>query len=122
MQFLTRAVLFLGAALPFIGAAPVPASPQPNAVPGKYIVLLKSDLSDAQVESHTSWVSDIHARSLSERQSTDAPPAGVEHTYGFGDFHAYAGAFDDATIEQIKSSADVSRSPPTALPSISYIC
>lgn len=108
MQSLSRAVLFLAAAIPFVGAAPVPAAPQPNAVPGKYIVLLKSDLSVAQVESHTSWVSDIHTRSISERQSTDAPPAGVEQTYGFEGFHAYAGSFDDATVEKIKSSADVS--------------
>lgn len=107
MQFLTRAALFLAAVIPFVAAVPVPATPQPNAEPGKYIVLLKSDLSEAQVESHAAWVSDIHKRSLAERADTDAPPAGVEHTYGFGDFHAYAGSFDDSTVDEIKSNPDV---------------
>ncbi|KAL9110941.1 MAG: hypothetical protein Q9227_004556 [Pyrenula ochraceoflavens] len=106
MKLFTSLTLFLGAVLPLVQGAPVPATaPQPDAVPGKYIVLLKPDLSSAQVESH---VADIHSRSITRRDTAEDPaPAGVEYTYGFRGFNAYAGSFDAATLEEIKASSDV---------------
>ena len=110
MHFFSRVALLLGAVLPFVQGAPVDpqvARPQPESVPGKYIVLLKSNLSKAQVDSH---VADISRRALARRDG----PAGVEHTYEFPGFNAYAGAFDDATIAAIKASSDVSPLLPDA--------
>lgn len=101
--------LVLAAVLPLGNAAPAPAHEQVNAraseaIPGKYIVMLNPGTADSDVEAHLSWVSDVHARSLTRRET-----AGVEKTFNISDFSAYSGAFDDATIEQIKENPDVSR-------------
>jgi oryzin len=92
--------VFLGALLPAVLAAP--ARRAPEAIPGKYIITLKDDVA---ADAHLSWVSDVHTRSLSKRDTT-----GVEETYDIGKWHAYAGEFDEATIEEIKSSPEVRNS------------
>lgn len=96
-----NALVLLGAYLPAILAAPVevPAVQAREAVPNKYIVTLKSDV---DVDSHLTWVAEAHKRSLNKRDTV-----GIEHTYGFGDFHAYAGEFDEATLEEIKNNPEV---------------
>ncbi|KAH7379542.1 peptidase S8/S53 domain-containing protein [Pyrenochaeta sp. MPI-SDFR-AT-0127] len=83
------------AILPIL-AAPVQES---NVGAKKYIVGLKDNL---DVESHIQWVSDIHARSLSRRDT-----AGVEKTLEIGTFHAYTGEFDQDTIAQVKENPNV---------------
>lgn len=100
-----RIGLFVAGLLPFITAAPV--SPDANVdspvnVENKYIITLKSGVTSRDIESHLSWVGDVHKRSFGRRDL-----AGVEKTYDIGDFHGYAGNFDEATIEEIKSSPDV---------------
>ncbi|KAG6354561.1 hypothetical protein INS49_004579 [Diaporthe citri] len=70
------------------------------AIPGKYIVTLKPE---ADVGSHITWVNGIQARSV-RRQDADS---GVTNSYAFKSFSGYAGAFDDATIEEIRNSAEV---------------
>lgn len=72
-----------------------------DVVPGNYIITLKSGV---QIEQHISWASSIHTQS-SKRRGVDT---GVSHQYSIQDFSAYAGAFDEATIEQIRNSEDVS--------------
>jgi hypothetical protein len=90
--------IFLGALLPAVLAAPAPRAPE--VIPGKYIITLKDNVA---TDVHLSWVSDVHARSLSKRDTS-----GVEETYDIGKWHAYAGEFDEATIDEIRSSPEVS--------------
>ncbi|KAJ0124372.1 lkaline serine protease alp1 [Diaporthe amygdali] len=71
-----------------------------DVIPGSYIVTLKAD---ADVGSHISWVNGIQARSL-RRQDAES---GVTKSYAFKSFSGYAGAFDDATIEEIRNSDEV---------------
>lgn len=70
------------------------------AIPGKYIVTLKPG---ADVTSHIMWANGIQARNV-RRQDADS---GVTNEYAFNSFSGYAGAFDDATIEEIRNSAEV---------------
>jgi hypothetical protein len=92
--------VFFGALLPAVLAAPAPRAPE--VIPNKYIITLKDNVA---ADSHLSWVSDVHTRSLSKRDTV-----GVENTYDIGKWHAYAGEFDEATIEEIKSNPEVSGS------------
>lgn len=106
MYGLKKLALVAGALLPLVNAAPVANPVQPRAIPGKYIVTLKET---ADVESHLGWVKDVHARSLGRRDL-----AGVEKTFNISDFNGYSGAFDDATIEEIKANDAVSPLHPVA--------
>ncbi len=94
--------LFLWGILP-VYAAPVFDKRTGQVVPGKYIVTLKPGVSTSEVQSHLSWVTDVHARSLSGRDAS-----GVDKIYSINTFNAYSGSFDDATIAQIQGSEQVS--------------
>ncbi|KAK8035230.1 Alkaline proteinase [Apiospora rasikravindrae] len=90
----------LTALLPLAAAAPVPEEQvKRDVIPGKYIVSLKNG---ANAESHLSWVNSVHKRSLSKRNTV-----GIEKTYKIEDFEAYAGEFDEATLEEIRNNPDV---------------
>ncbi|KAI1871044.1 hypothetical protein JX265_006084 [Neoarthrinium moseri] len=102
MVNIRRIVLSLTALLPLTSAAPTQKQQKREIIPGKYIVTLKDSASTSDVESHLGWVQSVHARSLTKRQT-----AGIEKTYSINSWNAYAGEFDDATIEEIKASADV---------------
>ncbi|KAF9874381.1 hypothetical protein CkaCkLH20_07944 [Colletotrichum karsti] len=79
-----------------------------RAIPDKYIVSLKPGISSATVDSHLSWVRDVHKRrSLSARTI-----AGVEKTFDIGLFHAYAGSFDEEMVMEIEANQDVDRIEP----------
>ena len=111
MQFFTRAVAFAAAATPFFAsAAPVSARQAvDDIIPGKYIIRLKPDTDVASIAAHHNVVREIHARNLAKRDVTVAEEeAGVEREYGFGDFKGYAGAFDAATVEELKSLPEAS--------------
>lgn len=82
-----------------------PVQHKRDVIPGKYIVTLKPE---ADAASHITWVNGIQARSV-RRQDADT---GVTNSYSFNSFNGYAGAFDDATIEQIRNSAEVRHDPP----------
>lgn len=120
MTSLRRLAILIGALLPAAFAAPAPVashSHKREVIPGKYIVTLKEGISTEAVESHLSWVSDVHKRSLNRRDTV-----GVEKTYGIGQFfNGYAGEFDDATLQEIKNNPDVSSQlpPPPFSPSFS---
>ncbi|KAK3347636.1 peptidase S8/S53 domain-containing protein [Neurospora tetraspora] len=69
-------------------------------IPGKYIVLLKEH---ADLEGHLSWAKDVHARSLSRRDT-----AGVHKAWSVGSkFKAYAGEFDEETLSIIQRDENV---------------
>lgn len=98
-----RLATALTALLPLASAAPTQTQQKREVIPGKYIVTLKDSASSADVESHLGWVTSVHARSLSKRDT-----AGVEKTYKINSWNAYAGEFDDDTLAEIKANADVS--------------
>lgn len=103
MASLRRLALFLGAVLP--AALAVPVLQQRNAIPGKYIITLKPE-APVDLASHLSWVSGVHSRSLTKRDT-----AGVQNKYSISSWQAYAGEFDDATLEQIRANPNVGTLP-----------
>jgi oryzin len=105
MMNFKRLALILAAALPLGGAAaPLNSRDEPvPSVQGKYIITLKTGVSARDIESHMAWARDVHARGLGRRDL-----AGVEKTYDIAGFHAYAGEFDAATIEELRNSPEVS--------------
>lgn len=105
--------LFLGALLPAALAAPVTS--KRDVIPGKYIVTLKEGVDPTSLESHLTWVNDVHKRSLGKRNT-----AGIEKKYGINNWNAYAGEFDDATIAEIKSNPDVALVEPDTVAYLWY--
>ena len=96
--------LSLAALLPLAAAAPTQERQAKRAVPGKYIVTLKNNVN---ATSHLSWAREVHSRSLGKRDTT-----GVGKSFQIEDFSAYAGEFDEATLEQIKNNPDVRQPGP----------
>lgn len=95
--------IFLAALVPLAAAGPLRNRDDTPDVAGKYIVILKDDVSDESAKSHLSWVNgNVQKRSL---EGGDV--AGVEKTYDFGGFHGYAGKFDEATLEEIRNNPEV---------------
>ncbi|KAJ8128069.1 hypothetical protein O1611_g5566 [Lasiodiplodia mahajangana] len=100
MRSFRTLALFLGALLPAALAAPASKkASEPEYIPNKYIVTLKSGISTADFESHLNWARDVHARSLSRRDT-----AGVEKTYSIEHFNAYAVEMDVETLATIKAN------------------
>jgi oryzin len=95
-----RLALLLGA-LPSAFAAPTSVEAKREVVPNKYIITLKESVTD--FDAHVSWVTDFHKRSLGRRDTV-----GVEKEYHIDTFNAYAGEFDEETIEAIRNNPDVS--------------
>ncbi|KAJ3527771.1 hypothetical protein NM208_g10539 [Fusarium decemcellulare] len=93
---LLSALASLGAAAPTTKDVVLPD------VEDRYIITLKSDVSQDKFDSHLTWVEDVHKRSLRRRDL-----AGVEKVYNISDFHAYSGKFDSTTIEELKNSPEV---------------
>lgn len=95
----------LAAALSLVRASPIHQGRVLDA-PGGYIVALRDHVSANDMDLHLKWIRDIHERSLGRR---DLGFAGVEITYtGASGFNAYAGHFDNETLERIKNSSEVS--------------
>lgn len=100
---ITRLTLALGALLPAIFAAPTEIQRfKREVIPGRYIITLKGDATVSDVSSHLNWVSDVHRRNLGKRDT-----AGVEQTYNISTWNAYAGEFDEDTIQQIRENPEV---------------
>jgi hypothetical protein len=98
---LTITAAFVAAVL----AAPLARDAKAGSIiPNSYIITLKPDVDQSGVASHLTWVNEVHKRSLGRRGFS-----GVEHTYeGATSFKGYAGTFDEATIEEIRNSPEVS--------------
>ncbi|KAF4977888.1 hypothetical protein FZEAL_5662 [Fusarium zealandicum] len=82
--------------------------PEPRLLPGKWIVSLKPG-SAPDLDLHTRWVSDIHARSIGRR---DNAATGVETKFDFPGFAGYSGSFSADTLEAIRSNPNVSAVEP----------
>lgn len=109
MQFFTRITALAAAAAPFLAHAAPAVAPRANEViPGKYIVQLKPDTDVASVAVHHNRVRSIHARNLARRGDDSAGGDPIEREYGFGNFKAYAGSLDEATVEELKTLPEVS--------------
>ncbi|CEL09709.1 hypothetical protein ASPCAL12842 [Aspergillus calidoustus] len=80
-------------------AAALPSAPE--AIPGRYIVTFKKDISSDNIIQHRSWVSSILADS-------DA----IENVITVPSFNAYFGSFSDVVIDRIKSDSAVERVEP----------
>ncbi|KAI6352180.1 hypothetical protein MCOR25_009513 [Pyricularia grisea] len=102
MFHLKNLAVFLAALAPFAAGAPVEKEPEVN-VAGKYIVTLKPGIAARDIESHMGWVNSVHKRNVADGKNV----AGVEQKFDILDFHAYAGEFDDATLEEIRNNPDV---------------
>lgn len=90
--------LLLGAFIASAAAAPTSSAGTVDArVADKYIITLKKDVT---VDSHITWASSVHSRSVSKRGS------GVDRVWS-KHFKGYSGQFDEQTIEEIKSNEDV---------------
>ncbi|KAL0932935.1 alkaline serine protease Alp1 [Colletotrichum truncatum] len=72
----------------------------PSLMSGKYIIQLKPGTSPDAVTAHHNAV-----RSLLRRR--DGSSGEVEKTFQIGDFNAYSGSFDDATLEAISQLEEV---------------
>ncbi|KAB8250858.1 subtilisin-like protein [Aspergillus flavus] len=109
MQSIKRTLLLLGAILPAVLGAPVQETRRAaEKLPGKYIVTFKPGIDEAKIQEHTTWATNIHQRSLERRGATGGDlPVGIERNYKINKFAAYAGSFDDATIEEIRKNEDV---------------
>ncbi|KAL3455365.1 alkaline protease 1 [Aspergillus heterothallicus] len=108
MHSFKRSILLLGALLPAVFGAPVEPRRGAEKVPGKYIVTFKSGLGTEQIDTHVSWASNVHKRNLERRDLADRDQySGIEKNYKINKFAAYAGSFDEATIEEIRNSEDV---------------
>ncbi|KAL4932192.1 subtilisin-like protein [Aspergillus undulatus] len=108
MHSIKRSILLLGALLPAVFGAPVEPRRSGEKVTGKYIVTFKPGLEADQIESHTTWASNVHKRNLERRGLAERDQySGIEKNYKINKFAAYSGSFDDATIEEIRNNADV---------------
>lgn len=89
------------AALTAVGSAlPHTATPGSNIIPNKYIITLRNDISAAEKDSHLAWLTRLRV------QSDEF--LGVQHTYNMSSYQGYAGSFDQATLDHIMASEDVS--------------
>jgi oryzin len=108
MQFFTRIFALAAAAAPFIAnAAPVASRAVDDLIPGKYIIQLKPDTDVASIALHHNKVRSIYARNLARRDGI-AEVGGLEREFQIGEFKAYSGSFDDATVEELKAMPEVS--------------
>ncbi|KAI8317669.1 Alkaline protease 1 [Colletotrichum sp. SAR11_240] len=102
MAHIKRIALLLGLSLPAFSIPLASDALANDIVLDKYIVRIAPNTVDADFEHHLQWVGAVHARSLMRRNT-----AGVEKTFEFGGFRAYAGEFDHETLEQIKQDKNV---------------
>ena len=105
MQFFNRLTAVAAAVLTLAFAAPVPS--ESELVPGKYIVQLKPNVDVATIAAHHEKVRKIHAENVAKRDVFEGESAGIEQDFGFGDFHGYAGGFDENTVEELKKMPEV---------------
>jgi cerevisin len=94
-------------------------------IPNNYIVVFKKEVDNTKASEHHSWVADIHkSQSRELRKRSQAPLGGaakesswfdqiealvgLKHTYNIpGGLAGYSGAFDDATLSEIRKHPDV---------------
>ncbi|VUC28477.1 unnamed protein product, partial [Clonostachys rosea] len=90
-----------------VRAAPVDVDA--DIIPNQFIVQLRPGISATSVLEHHQVVRELHSRSLSRR---DGVFSGLGKTFSAGDFNAYAGSFDGATITEIAALPEVLKVEP----------
>jgi oryzin len=94
--------LLVAAATLAFGAPVQSIAQSGDVVEGSYIITLKPELSDIDVNHQAFWADEVHKRSVNKRDGLK----GVELVYN-GTFKGYAGTFDDVTIEEIRANPNV---------------
>ncbi|CAI6096171.1 unnamed protein product [Clonostachys chloroleuca] len=86
-----------------------PAEVDADIIPNQFIVQLKPGIPASAILEHHQVVWELHSRGLSQR---DGVFSGLEKIFSAGDFNAYAGTFDSATIAEIAALPEVLRVEP----------
>lgn len=91
--------------------APLYAPVGAEAVRGSYIVVLKKDLSNEQVEDHAQWISSLSASHAFNSNAADylngEYEQGINHVYELPSFKGYSGKFDAKLVDAIRQSEEV---------------
>ncbi|CAH0053615.1 unnamed protein product [Clonostachys solani] len=90
-----------------VQAAPVEVDA--DIIPNQFIVQLRPGIPASAILEHHQAVRELHSRGLSQR---DGLFSGLGKTFSAGDFNAYAGAFDSATIAEIAALPEVLKVEP----------
>ncbi|KAF2641137.1 subtilisin-like protease-like protein [Massarina eburnea CBS 473.64] len=104
MQTFSRFLALAAVIIPLGQAAPVSST----SIPGKWIIRLKPEADIATITAHKN--------SLARRGVGD-----IKHEYGFGSFKGYSGAFDAATIDELKNLPEVLSVEPDSIMSIDSV-
>lgn len=118
-SILTTALLMAGyaSAIPMMtnptsfsdgSVAPLYAPVETEAVRGSYIVVLKNDLTNEQVQDHAEWISSMSAaQAFNSNDYLDDYEAGINHVYEMPHFKGYSGRFDKKLLDAIRQSEEV---------------
>ncbi|EFR05199.1 alkaline proteinase [Nannizzia gypsea CBS 118893] len=94
------------AALSAVDAAELLRSPNSkDIVPNSYLVVMKDSVSSADLDSHVSWVTDLHSESITKPGVKNLD--GFKHSYKINGWHAYSGSFDSETLASILDNDQV---------------
>ncbi|KAF3931278.1 Oryzin [Dactylella cylindrospora] len=85
----------------------VPNAGYPGTIADKYIVVLKKDVSDAAIESHTSRISSFHSNVARDLSGPKAHGVQKKFKFSSSGFQGYTGGFDTATLQEILKSPEV---------------
>lgn len=96
----------------FVAAGHALPASSSNVVPGKFVVALKAS-ADLDLDSHTQWVSEVHARNIARRAGDST---GVDQTFSFPGYQAYSGSFDEETLDSIRANPNVRLTGSNRLP------
>lgn len=75
-------------------------------IPNFYLVVMKDSVSSAELDSHVSWVTDLHREGIAKRGTENL--GGFRHSYKINGWHAYSGSFDSETLASILGDDKVS--------------
>ncbi|PGH09501.1 hypothetical protein GX51_00606 [Blastomyces parvus] len=107
------------AAVASVDAAPAPILNAPagqQAVPNKYIVVMKPGTTAEKFEAHRNWVSSSQSTRMGIQN------AGLKKDYKFPNgFKAYSGVFDNEVVSQISNDGDVAYIEPDGIVTISAL-
>ncbi|KAI8887346.1 hypothetical protein K501DRAFT_212161 [Backusella circina FSU 941] len=87
--------------------APLYAPTHSEAVAGSYIVVLKSDLNEAQLTEHAEWINTLAMQSANVETLEGDYSQGVEHVYEMPNLKGYSGRFDKRLVDAIRKSDQV---------------
>lgn len=85
---------------------------QDERIADKYIVTFKDGVTANSIQAHKSQVSGFVAQGM---RASGRRFNGVQKDFAIGSFQAYSGHFDQATVEEIKKSADVKHVTPVQI-------